>query len=531
MDAQVAQRLCHMLASCEEATRTRALRSVSKLFAQIREPVDELTLVKITKALYYMLWMTDKPLKVRKVAVAIVETQNRFADRSNRFLFFTALFRSISMEWPTLDKNRLDKMLLFVRIVVAALLEFLNDGGWAMQELEEFEVIVLDSEGIFNKRSRGLAFQFLQVFFDEFRENQESLTKSKKFAELSACAFLQLMKPFLVLALTLDNKHVLNTLSMYVLKRAANVPVVPMHGFTLAMDRLSESQLARPFVKNMLKEALVEFGEMLPVDDELERHVSAAISAIESAVQKDSISHTKEALDMADPGDDDQTMNLNAGVEDTRSTRSLNRKGRNVKVGTTDEPSGETKEGSDIAPGLVDVSDMLDTEMYDPDDMDGEGFISLAEAFGPRNPNRTLGKHMKEIATLDTLRKYIVANGHEQHKLLKKLNTPRMRRQMTLLALHKIRWLNPDRRFKCARKLHRIMTITETAESLPSRRRSIDVAKALHNIKHTTPEKSIVRKRNRKSTEPKRVVFNLKNNQVATIPKKVKSTYTVPLWY
>ncbi|CDR96802.1 nucleolar protein,Nop52 family protein, putative [Babesia bigemina] len=528
MDAKIAQRLCHMLASCEEATRQRALRSLGKLFAQATEKVDELLLLKICKALYYMLWMTDKPLKVRRVAVAIVETQSRFTDRANRMHFFSCLFRSMSMEWPLLDKHRLDKMLLFVRVVVASLLEVLNGGGWEQGDMREFARIVLDKQGIFNKRSLGLAFQFIQVFWEEFRQNREGLLKSGEFTELSREVFLRLTAPFLQLMVTLDNKQVLNTLEMYVLKPAPGVPGMPVQGYVLACERLAESPAIRGSARKVFKQIPQGHEGAVDADQDLHKLVDETVAAIEAAVAE---LRQADAMGVAVATHaHGNAAATNAGASAERSANRSKESGAVSGIAA----DGSAEDGDvEMVPELEDVSAELQRHGADGRmELDpGEGFVSLAEAFLPRTSKKGLGKHMREIATLDRVRKFMVASGLDDHEMLKKLNSPKVRRQMALLGLHAIRSLNPDRKFKCARKLHRIVNITETAQALPSRRRSVDVAKALHNIKHTAPEKSIVRKRNRVSTETKRVVFNLKNNQVATIPKKTKSTLTMPMWY
>nr|BAN66153.1 nucleolar protein,Nop52 family protein [Babesia bovis] len=299
------------------------------------------------------------------------------------------------------------------------------------------------------------------------------------------------MKPFLHVILLNDNRHLMKTLYMYVLSRAADIAGAPTDGYKVLLNRFSQASFASKYnVKLVLEPLLEQFSEIDCSDDELDAHAKEAVASMEASINDAGNNHVK-----------------------TRKTK-----------------KSDVAEEEDVAPSLVDVTDELEADEYNLDEED-DGYISLAEAFTPRKSNRKFGKHLKEIATLDTLRKYLLSSKQDKHHLLDKLNSPRLRRQMTLLSLHNIRLLNPDRRFKCARKLHRIMTITDTVQNMPSKRRSIDVAKALHNIKHAKPEKSIVRKRKSKVTEPKHVVFNLKNNQVATIPKKAKSTLTMPMWY
>ncbi|GIX60962.1 nucleolar protein Nop52, putative [Babesia caballi] len=437
------------------------------------------------------------------------------------------------MEWASLDKNRLDKMLLFVRIVVAAFLEMLNGGGWDLDELRGFGAIVLDEQGIFNNRSLGLAYQFLQVFLEEFRETREGLVKNKEFVELSPQAYLQLIAPFLRLAVTLDNKQVFNTLDLYVLRRVGDLPGVPTHGVVRAMGRLAESQFVRPAVRKALKQCVNGCGQM-PGDSELDVVVDAAIRSIEAAVGGAQAPAARSIQEDVDMSEDAVIMQVDNGGEASAPVRTPNRKGKKgVAVRGNGVGTGDVAVA--MAPELVDVSADVDgKERGGSNDVVGgedDGFITLSEAFASRKGNSIMGRHLRVIATLSAMRRYILATGMDPHHIIDKLNTPRMRRQMAMLALYNIRRLNPDRRFKCARKLHRIMTITETAQNLPSRRRSVDIAKALHNIKHATPGESIVRKRNRRASETKHVVFNLKNNQIATIPKKTRSTLTMPSWF
>ncbi|KAK1933423.1 nucleolar protein,Nop52 family protein [Babesia divergens] len=519
MDENIVQRLCHMLGSCEADTRSSALRSLSKLFRQCKGQADELSMLKVCKALYYMIWMTDKPVKVRQIAVTVLELYKGFNSRANKILFFTCMFRSISMEWASLDKNRVDKMLLFVRIAVAALLELLNDENWNIDALRDFENIVVDKLGVFNKRSLGFAFQFLQTFMDEMKENIEDLSSKNELKKLDERAYLHLMAPFLWLGSTLDNKQLLNTLSMYVLKRVATLPGVPHHGVARALERLSGNKHIKSYGRKVLMQALKECGNTTKLDDAVEKEVEAVISHIEAKMQAQLSQPSHEA---ATSDGQDAMMDTDDAIPESRSEKS-------VKV----ELNADNSEEASMAPELVDVSEELKNGMYEPnmEDHDCEDYINLADVLASNPKNARLGKHLREISTLNAMRKYLIATGQTNDKLMKRLNRPRMQRQFALLSLHNIRRLRLIRKFKCARKLHRIMTITESAANMPTRRRSIDIAKALHNIKHAKPGHSIVRKRNRKPNETKHVVFNLKNNQVATIPKKKKSTLTMPMWY
>lgn len=500
MNDAIVQRLCHQLASCEESTRSQALRGISKLFKQTKQQAEDLKLLKICKALYYMLWMTDKPINVRSMAVSVVELQEKFPQRKNRFSFFLCLFRSLSMEWPSLDKNRLDKMLLFVRITVASLLELLNDGKWDEQELLEFSNIVLDSQGIFHTRSPGLAFQFIQAFMDEMEGNMKELQERNLWNKIDEMDYLLLMVPFLRLVMILENEQLVDTLSVHLFNRAGSLEGVPPQAVSRAMGLLAENRKLKKARRKMLKKAVKTIGDVKSLDTQLEKKIEEIVKGILSDPQSN---ETHEQMDC-----DEEDLHTNVTNSDMLEKEEENM----MDVDVSD---------SNLVPDLVDVADELDEDYID------YSGIPLMNGLP-----YTMLRHLQQIETLENLRRKLIASGHHKNKILTKLNGPRFRMQRFLLTLHSLRRLKQTWRFKSASHLNSIKDITETATKKgSSRKHAIDVSKALHNIKHAKPGKSIVRKRNRKSTEKKSVVFNLKDNQIATIPKKKRSTLTMPMWY
>jgi len=83
--------------------------------------------LRLWKALFYSMWMADKPMHQRSLAQRIGDLSLVISSSSKSFqtlnLFFRGFWETMCREWPNLDHHRLDKYYNLVRRMISASLE------------------------------------------------------------------------------------------------------------------------------------------------------------------------------------------------------------------------------------------------------------------------------------------------------------------------------------------------------------------------------------------------------------------------
>ncbi|AFZ81297.1 nucleolar protein,Nop52 domain-containing protein [Theileria equi strain WA] len=474
MEDRIVQRICHMLANTEENTRNKALRDLKNFLSKKEDDIDPITMNKIAKALYYAIWMSDKPLKLRVVCVRIVQLHDVMKNTNNIYSYFHCLFESLSREWHLLDKHRMDKILLFVRILTAEILFFLNKNKWDITSIDRISDIITDEDTIYSKRSTGLGFQFSQIFVEEFNNNVEDLKGKNEFNKLSQLEGLHLLYPFLFIASTLDHKHMLDVLHSYVFHKLDTIESFDLSPIISTMRYLSEDQLI-PFYNRKLMLSTLELY------DNSDIKVKKLDKKTENT-SKRFLENIKSAFDIPDSDLSDHNFLGECGDTDCLGCDSNNH------------------------------------------------FVSLSQRFGG-----TLKRRLYDLALLNKTKNYLIktkASDEKSKSLLAKLRDPRVQDQLSFYSLYSIKRLKLMDRFKFSDELYKIVDLVRKNESISKHEVVIDVKKAIENIRNGVPQPSALSTPNSQKKDKRKVVFNLKKNQVTAIPKRKKSNlrpFSVPI--
>ncbi len=82
------------------------------LFTETRSEVEP-NIVRVWKALFYCMWMADKPLPQEQLAEQISNLVPIVGIKPNVLVIFVEwFFRTISREWNWIDRFRLDKFMM-----------------------------------------------------------------------------------------------------------------------------------------------------------------------------------------------------------------------------------------------------------------------------------------------------------------------------------------------------------------------------------------------------------------------------------
>ncbi|KAF2745567.1 hypothetical protein M011DRAFT_527734 [Sporormia fimetaria CBS 119925] len=160
------------LASSDKKTRTQALDSL-RTYLSNRSSLTSLDLLKLWKALFYTLWMQDKPLHQQRLSRDLAALLD-ILHPSVQLPFLDAFWKTMAREWVNIEALRMDKYLFLIRQVVGAGLRVLKKEGWKGDRVEEWGRVIgetpLECRDL--KIPNGLRYHVLDVYVDEMEKVQ-----------------------------------------------------------------------------------------------------------------------------------------------------------------------------------------------------------------------------------------------------------------------------------------------------------------------------------------------------------------------
>ncbi|XP_008825608.1 ribosomal RNA processing protein 1 homolog A isoform X1 [Nannospalax galili] len=205
-EIQLAQRL----AGNEQVTRDRAVRKLRKyITARTQQAAGGFThdeLLKIWKGLFYCMWMQDKPLLQEELGRTISQLTHAFQTTEAQHLFLRAFWQTMIREWVGIDRLRLDKFYMLMRMVLSESLKALKTQGWEERQVEQLlELLTTEILNPDSQAPNGVKSHFLEIFLEE-------LTKVGA-AELTADQNLQFINPFCQIAAHTEDSLVLHSIT------------------------------------------------------------------------------------------------------------------------------------------------------------------------------------------------------------------------------------------------------------------------------------------------------------------------------
>ncbi|XP_040842615.1 ribosomal RNA processing protein 1 homolog A [Ochotona curzoniae] len=205
-EIQLAQRL----AGNEQVTRDRAVRKLRKyIMARSQAAAGGFThdeLLKVWKGLFYCLWMQDKPLCQEELGRTIAQLIHAFQTPEAQHLFLQTFWQTMSREWLGIDRLRLDKFYMLMRMVLNESLEAVRARGWDERHIKQLldllttEILHPDSQA-----PNGVKNHFVEIFLEE-------LTKVGA-KELTAAQTLLFVEPFCGIAASTKDSLVLHNIT------------------------------------------------------------------------------------------------------------------------------------------------------------------------------------------------------------------------------------------------------------------------------------------------------------------------------
>ncbi|KAL2634761.1 hypothetical protein R1flu_006240 [Riccia fluitans] len=158
------------LASTDKKSRDKGVALLS-LWLTSQETIDEETLKKVWKGLFYCVWHADKA----PVQAELIENLASLLEKAHidvAVTFFKVFISTMRREWGGIDKLRLDKFYLLLRKFLAHMFKVLDAKGWDhaltarfIEALEERTLLATD-----RFPALGVNLHFTDVYWDEFRK-------------------------------------------------------------------------------------------------------------------------------------------------------------------------------------------------------------------------------------------------------------------------------------------------------------------------------------------------------------------------
>lgn len=185
------------LAHTDKKVRDKGFKNLRNWLRKHTE-LERLDYLKLWRGLYFGMWMSDKRPVQQDLAVQMALLINDIP-KAKQGMWLDTFWETMQASWEKLDKHRLSKYLLFIRIVVAEAFKVVRIGGWQSPEVKALSETFLREvprhakQGL-NTPSIGLNLQFHRILWDELRP------QLKQAPVASAETIIELLEPFCVVA-------------------------------------------------------------------------------------------------------------------------------------------------------------------------------------------------------------------------------------------------------------------------------------------------------------------------------------------
>ena len=173
------------LACPDKEVRDKTVVSLINYVAGLRN-ITEMEMLKLWKALYYCMWLSDKALIQMELAQALTGLFNSFNERDFAVLYFGIFFRTMVREWTLLDQHRINKFYTLIRLMLREGLSSMHKNGWTAESMDS----LLDAleEEVLIKTPNGLRLHIADIFLEELM----IVTKG----DINTDAFVRALRPF-----------------------------------------------------------------------------------------------------------------------------------------------------------------------------------------------------------------------------------------------------------------------------------------------------------------------------------------------
>ncbi|XP_067401276.1 ribosomal RNA processing protein 1 homolog B isoform X2 [Emydura macquarii macquarii] len=205
-EIQFAQRL----AANEKRSRDRAVKKLRGYISlRTQSPAGGFSqeeFLKIWKGLFYCMWMQDKPLLQEELASTISQLIHVIQNMEAQHLFIQTFWQTMNREWNGIDRLRLDKYYMLIRMVLRQSFEILKRNGWDESLIEPFlHLLMKEVMHPESNAPNGIKFHFIDIYLEELAKAGAK--------ELTADQNLKFIEPFCKIAAKSKDRHLMQAVA------------------------------------------------------------------------------------------------------------------------------------------------------------------------------------------------------------------------------------------------------------------------------------------------------------------------------
>ncbi|KAM5332725.1 ribosomal RNA processing protein 1 homolog A isoform 2-T2 [Glossophaga mutica] len=152
------------------------------------------------------MWMQDKPLLQEELGRTISQLIHAFQTTEAQHLFLQTFWQTMNREWTGIDRLRLDKFYMLMRLVLKESLTALRMRGWEGRQIEQLlELLTTEILHPDSQAPSGVKSHFIEIFLEELAKVGA--------AELTADQNLKFIDPFCRIAAQTKDSLVLHNIT------------------------------------------------------------------------------------------------------------------------------------------------------------------------------------------------------------------------------------------------------------------------------------------------------------------------------
>ena len=149
------------LASPDKEIRDKTLKSLINYASSLQE-ISELEMLKLWKALYYCMWLSDKAVIQQELAGSISELFKSFKKTNIALLYYRMFYRTMIREWSLLDQHRINKFYYLIRLMLREGLSSMHKQSWSDESV--YGIMDILEEEVLIKLPNGLRLHMSDIF-------------------------------------------------------------------------------------------------------------------------------------------------------------------------------------------------------------------------------------------------------------------------------------------------------------------------------------------------------------------------------
>jgi ribosomal RNA-processing protein 1 len=182
------KKLAAALANPSKQVRDKTCATLTKYVST--NDFENLELLRLWKALYYCLWLSDKQDVQLELAAFLTSLLHSCKDDESMLDFFAAFWRTVMREWGSLDQFRVNKFYSLMRLMLQEVFTLLNKRSWP-DDLSIQVVDIIEQEVVTNMPN-GPRFHLSDIILSELHKVTDG-DCPHEVVELVMAPFFQLM--------------------------------------------------------------------------------------------------------------------------------------------------------------------------------------------------------------------------------------------------------------------------------------------------------------------------------------------------